>query len=215
MKVALTKFRLIRQAIERYLLVEIVFVAGVGVAFGLLANGVSPKGIALARNYFPPRPAGTNLMVTAARPELPVAVHSGTNLSLGVETSVAARLKQNGLQMVDGAQAWELFNDPRYQQQQVVFIDARDDRHYTEGHIPGAYQFDRYHPENYLLSILGICQSAEVIVVYCNGGECEDSEFAAIMLRDAGVPGQKLFVYSSGMTEWISKKFPLKSGDQP
>lgn len=216
MKAGLKKFRLLRQSIEQNVLWEVLFVVGVGIAFGFLANSVSPKGLVPTRNYFPPRTAGTNLVVAVAPPaENPVSIHSVTNTNPAMETPAAARLKQNDLQMVDGTQAWQLFNDPRLQQQRVVFIDARDDRNYMAAHIPGAFQLDRYHPEKHLLSILGICQTAEVIVVYCNGGDCEDSEYAAIMLRDAGVPNQKLFVYSNGIAEWIAKKFPLKSGDQP
>ena len=46
-----------------------------------------------------------------------------------------------------------------------------------------------------------MCQAAEQVVVYCTGGECEDSDTAAILLRDAGVPTAKLFVYGGGFAE--------------
>jgi hypothetical protein len=29
-----------------------------------------------------------------------------------------------------------------------------DDEHYRAGHIPGAFQLDHYHPENYLAAVL-------------------------------------------------------------
>jgi rhodanese-related sulfurtransferase len=50
------------------------------------------------------------------------------------------------------------------------------------------------------------------VVVYCNGGECEDSEFAAIMLRDAGVPREALFIYAGGITEWKAQRLPMEAG---
>jgi rhodanese-related sulfurtransferase len=212
-----TKSRFFSRANGMKILKEALMVAVVGTFIGLIANYFSPKGLGLKQNYFPtPRTDSNPGIITtnhsgaqASQPNV------GTNTNLPSESSAAERLRQNGLKMVDAAQTWQLFNDPRYAQHQVVFIDARDDKHYAEGHIPGAYQFDHYHPEKYLESIFPICQSAEQVVVYCTGGECEDSEYAAMMLRDAGLPNQKLFVYSGGITEWTAKHFPLETGAQP
>ena len=93
----------------------------------------------------------------------------------------------------------------------MVFIDARHDPEYKEGHIPGAYQFDHYHPENYIAAVAPVCQKAEQIVVYCAGGKCEDSEYAAIFLRDnLGLPKEKLFVYAGGIGEWTGNGAPVE-----
>ena len=73
-----------------------------------------------------------------------------------------------------------------------MFIDARDEAHYREGHIPGAYEFDPYYPEKYFPTALPPCQAAEQIVVYCHGGDCDDSESAALTLRDVGIAMNKL-----------------------
>ena len=94
----------------------------------------------------------------------------------------------------------------------MLLIDARDDQHYEAGHIPGAWQFAHYHPDQYLPSILPACMGAQKVVVYCNGGACEDSEFAAIMLRDAGVPGDNLFVYAGGISEWMTTGQAVETG---
>jgi len=60
--------------------------------------------------------------------------------------------------------------------------------------------------------VLGACQNAEKVVVYCNGGDCEDSQFAAVTLRDTGVPKEKLFVYPGGMAEWATNGWPIEIG---
>lgn len=125
---------------------------------------------------------------------------------------LAARLQSKGLRLVESHQVTQLFRDPRYAQDLVVFIDARDDQHYQAGHIPGAYQFNHYRAENYLATVIPVCQMAEQIVVYCTGGDCEDSEYAAIFLRDAGIPPEKLFVYGAGMTEWMTNGQPVEIG---
>jgi rhodanese-related sulfurtransferase len=105
-----------------------------------------------------------------------------------------------------------LYQDPPRAQELIVFVDARDDSRYQEGHVPGAYPFDRYYPENQLPGVLPPCQMAEVIVVYCGGGDCDDSEFAAVALRDAGIPAERLGVYAGGMTEWVAQGLPVEIG---
>lgn len=191
------------------LLAEGALVGMAGLVFGLTANFVSPKGLALGRDYFPGggHLPGPGHSISNALPS-----QSNTNQnSLSNEVAQAvARLKEKGLQSVNDQRAAELHADPGYALQRIVFIDARDDKHYEQGHIPGAFQFDHYRADNYFPTVLPVCLTAETIVVYCNGGNCEDSEFAAVTLHQAGVPKEKLFVYVGGMTEWERKGRPVE-----
>jgi 3-mercaptopyruvate sulfurtransferase SseA len=59
--------------------------------------------------------------------------------------------------------------------------------------------------------MLPFCQAAEKVVVYCTGGECEDADTTAILLRDAGIPSQKLFVYGGGFAEWEASRLPVET----
>ena len=129
---------------------------------------------------------------------------------------LSARLQADGLQLADSNQVVQFFHDPRREQDGVIFIDARiDDEHYRAGIFPGAYLFDRFHAENYLTNVLQVCLIAQQIVFYCNGGECDDSEQAAIMLRDSiGIPKEKLFVYGGGITEWATNGLPIELGQR-
>ena len=182
--------------------------AVIGAALAFFANGLSPHGLDLTRDYFPgtkvasPAPvAGTNLTVAAAAP---------TNSPLEL---LSARLRDNGLQLAGSNQVLQLFHDPRREQDGVIFIDARDDEHYRAGHIPGAYLFDRFQAENHLTNVLQVCLIAQQIVFYCNGGDCDDSEHAAIMLRDSiGIPKEKVFVYGGGLNEWTTNGLPVELG---
>jgi rhodanese-related sulfurtransferase len=183
-------------------------VAVLGAVLAFAANALSPRGLHLSRNYFPgtqttgPLPAaGTNVTGTAT---------AKTNSPL---ETLAARLRANGLQLADSNQVTQLFRDPRREQEGVIFIDARDEDHFRAGHIPGAYHFDRFRPEHYLTNVLQACLIAQQMVFYCNGGDCDDSEHAAIMLRDSiGIPKDKLFVYGGGMTEWATNGLPVELG---
>ena len=94
----------------------------------------------------------------------------------------------------------------------VVFVDARNEEEYQISHIPGAYEFDPYRSGKYYDVVLPVCRKAENIVVYCNGGDCDDSETAALLLRDMGIPNQKLFVYGGGITEWKTNGLPVETG---
>jgi rhodanese-related sulfurtransferase len=192
----------------RTTVVEAAIVAIVGFGLALIANQLSPRGLVLSRNYFP---AGTNAVAAAPAPVQVVPVAAGNN-----EDSEAAqlseRLRDKGLQELKRSQAEILFHDPGVQDGRIIFVDARDEDHYQEGHIPGAYELDPYHPEKELGIVLPLCQAAEKVVVYCTGGDCEDSDTAAILLRDGGVPGQKLFVYGGGFTEWEADHLPIETG---
>lgn len=180
------------RAVEvRRVLVEAAVVAVVGAVIAFAANAISPRGLALARNYFP------STTGESVRPPL---------------MPLVAGIKANGLQWVDGDRAVRLFKDPAFREQRILFIDARDEEHYREGHIPGAYEFDPYHPEKEIATVLPLCQGAEKIVVYCTGGDCEDSQFAAIALRDAGIPNLKLFVFAGGIGEWMTNGLPVETG---
>ncbi len=191
----------------RRAVLEACVVALVGAALAFAANALSPRGLRLTRNFFPHdtdhrAPAPTN---AAANP--------GSTNSFSAQV-VAERLRQAGLQVADSNQVAQLFRDPRYEQNLVIFIDSRDDQHYRAGHVPGAFQLDYYRKENYLERVLPACQLAQDILVYCYGGTCEDSELTATLLRDAGISREKLFVYLGGFTEWTNNRMPVELGER-
>src|SRR5438046_2288026 len=140
-------------------LLEALLVALAGLVIALMANAVSPRGLRITRNYFPGQ----------LRPAPIRAVNAGPESASNQLDAVAARLQQHGLQLIRSNEVAQLFSDPRYQQGTVIFIDARNDQHFHEGHIPGAWQLDHYHPEKYLPTVIPLCLTAEQIVVYCTG----------------------------------------------
>ncbi|MGO8837382.1 MAG: rhodanese-like domain-containing protein [Limisphaerales bacterium] len=190
------------------IVLEALAVLLVGIAFALAANQLSPRGLVLGRNYFPAKanpPAAATIGAGSPGRAPNTPAPSPADL-------LASRLKEQGLQLIDGRRALAFFHDPRFQQGRVVFVDARDEAHYRKGHIPGAYEFDPYYPEKYFSTVLPPCQAAEQIVIYCNGGDCDDSEFAAITLRDVGIAVNKLLVYDGGIMEWATNGLPVETG---
>lgn len=181
-----------------------------GAALAFAANAISPRRLLLTRNYFP----GTTSNTVAAPLPPPAARGPGVSNQVSAAQLLAEQIKAEGLHLLDRDQTVRLFHDPRFDQERVVFVDARDEEHYREGHIPGAYELDPYHPELHLATVLPVCQVADEIVVYCNGGDCEDSRFGAILLRDAGIATQKLFIYGGGMMDWATNGLPVEIGER-
>ena len=187
---------------------EGVLIALIGAALAFAANALSPRGLHLSKNYYP----ATSLPAPSPSPGSNATAAAGVRTNSPLEL-LPALLLANGLQLADSNRVTQFFGDPRREQDAVIFIDARNDDHYRAGHIPGAYQFDHFRPENYLTNVLQVCLTAEQIVFYCNGGECDDSLQAAVMLRDSvPIPKEKLFVYGGGITEWATAGLPVELG---
>ena len=196
----------------RAIVVEAALVIVIGGVFALVANFVSPRGLSLGRDYFHSK---TKPLFVPVSTNTGLAV-SGTNTNaMSAFDKLAARLRSSGLQVADSNQVVQLFRDPRYQADWFIFVDARGDQEYKEGHIPGAYQFDYFDDKrraDYIMPILAASVNTEKVVVYCNGGNCEVSEDAALTLKEASVPAQKLFVYPGGFAEWSSNGLPVEIG---
>jgi rhodanese-related sulfurtransferase len=197
------------------ILIEFAVVAALGLVVGLSANAMNPDGLSLGRDYFRTGMArGPD-----TRPD-PGATHpaSGptdatTSGPVDPVEKVAEALKAWGLQPIHFDEVKPLYEDPLYEVGAFTFIDAREDKHYTAGHIPGAHQLNYYFIDRYIEEVLPLAQGAEKVVVYCNGGDCEDSKLVADALRNEhGLDPAKLFVYVGGMAEWEAKDMPVEKG---
>jgi len=196
---------------------EALLIAVLGAALGFAANAISPRGLKLTRNYFP---GGSRHTVSSPAPvsnpgqastNSPATQTSSATSS--AEQQAIARLQQKGLQIANDDQVLSLFHDPGYEQGLVIFIDARNEEHFQQGHIPGAYQFYHVYPEKSLPTIMPACSAAQQILVYCNGGDCELSEFAAdFLINSLQVPQNKILIYAGGINAWQARKLPIETG---
>jgi rhodanese-related sulfurtransferase len=175
-----------------------------------------------------PPDAGTQVGVGAAAPgakqRTAVGTETGAETAPGVATeaagaatdaateAVAERLRQHGLQVLTHAEVRALFEDPAYAAGAYVFVDARSDDAYRAGHVPGAVQFDRYHPERHIAAVQAACAGALKVIVYCIGVDCEDSELAAQDLPVLGIDPRLIHVYVGGWTAWSAAGLPVETG---
>jgi rhodanese-related sulfurtransferase len=87
----------------------------------------------------------------------------------------------------------------------VVFVDARRRSQYERGHVPGAYCVPRNDAQA-LEDLLPKARAAYTIVIYCQGGNCEDSIFTAedLVYRN-GIDPSLVWIYEGGWEEWVEK----------
>lgn len=111
---------------------------------------------------------------------------------------------------ISGEDTAELFS------RKSLFLDARRTSLYRLGHIAGARPFSVWEADVddkvKALFTEGLDQSAPV-VVYCGGGDCEDSHMLAQKLYFVGF--DNVLVYKDGFPDWETRGLPVVTGDQP
>ena len=104
--------------------------------------------------------------------------------------------------LVDLAKAVEMYN------QDAFFLDARTPDHYADGHIPGAHNFPAHDILDRAEELLELVPTAAPLVIYCGGGNCEDSFEAYDLLVGFGY--EDLHIYKAGWGEWSSRLSPSR-----
>ncbi len=114
--------------------------------------------------------------------------------------------------VVDLGTVRDAVHDPLYEVGQIVLIDARDDAAYKAGRIPGAIQLDYYRLEGYIERVMDAALAAQQVIVYCNGGRCEDSLLVCQELELRGIPRTAIALFKDGWEAWKAADLPIESG---
>lgn len=98
----------------------------------------------------------------------------------------------------------------------ALFLDARRSSVFAEGHIAGARSFPVWESDIddrvKALFAEGLDQQAPV-VVYCSGGNCEDSHMLAEKLYMVGF--DNVLIYKDGFPDWQKRGLPVSKGTNP
>jgi rhodanese-related sulfurtransferase len=101
----------------------------------------------------------------------------------------------------------------------VLFLDARRTSVYEQGHVAGARPFSVWESDiddkvRKLFDERGEpSQQAQPIVVYCSGGDCEDSHMLAQKLW--GIQFNNVYVYKDGFPDWQKRGGAIHTGSNP
>ena len=92
--------------------------------------------------------------------------------------------------------------------QSTLILDARPEIFYRVGHIPSALSLPRDDFENGYHVLAHVLESHrdQVVVVYCSGGDCHDSQLVGDALRRLGYAHVRLF--RGGWAEWEGENLP-------
>lgn len=92
-----------------------------------------------------------------------------------------------------------ILNDKRLSGSNVVWVDARAQTDYDNGHITGAVLLNEENWDFLLGGVFEVWQPDKPIVVYCNAG-CQSSEKVAQRLRDMGM--EPVYFLRDGYEAW-------------
>lgn len=96
----------------------------------------------------------------------------------------------------------------------ALFLDARRSREYLEGHVAGALSFPIWESQVVKARIEALVAEGRdgslPVVLYCSGGDCEDSHMLAQSLFGAGF--ENLLVYRDGFPDWIARGGAVAAG---
>ena len=90
----------------------------------------------------------------------------------------------------------------------VLFVDARSQDNYEDGHIPGAVSLPVGLFDEQIESFLDRHSPDTRIVTYCSGRTCEDSHNLAQLLSDVGFSHVSVFI--DGFPGWEAQGYPIE-----
>lgn len=93
-----------------------------------------------------------------------------------------------------------------YRNRQAVFIDARPQALYAEGHIKGAVNLPWQRAEELFIDVLTPIPPEKQVITYCDGVSCDLSENLAKFLTDLGYTD--VYVLPDGWSRWKGKGLP-------
>jgi rhodanese-related sulfurtransferase len=122
----------------------------------------------------------------------------------GLITASSAEGAAGQLQEIDSV-AWakDIFDKG-----DVLFVDARSQNDYENGHIAGAISLPIGQFEKRIGFFLNRYPLEQPIVTYCSGRNCEDSHELARFLSDVGFTNVRIFI--DGFPAWEAEGYPVE-----
>ncbi len=91
----------------------------------------------------------------------------------------------------------------------ALFVDARDEEEYKEGHIHGAVNVPyEWYLEEYP-DLSSFLPEDKILITYCGGTDCESSIELAMVMYERGYSGIKIFF--GGWQDWIDNNLPSET----
>jgi rhodanese-related sulfurtransferase len=124
------------------------------------------------------------------------------------------------VQAVCGAGADEVFAVPRISvteavellgRKDVTFVDARSADEYASAHVPSAITLPAIDAEGVLDTQSVPIPPENLIITYCDGLTCEQSEYLGLLLKDR-TACEQVNVLEGGWNAWVEAGAPIITG---
>ena len=143
------------------------------------------------------------LMVNLISPR-GIALVGQWNTAKGVITADPQPAEEKKLGEIDSViRAKEIFDKGH-----VLFIDARSQDNYEQGHITGAVSLPIGQFDERIESFLNRHALDQPLITYCSGRTCEDSHHLAWLLSEAGFTDVRIFI--DGFPAWKAGGYPIE-----
>jgi len=108
--------------------------------------------------------------------------------------------QSSNLKTITYKQLLKNLNNPGF-----LIIDARNAEEFKAGNIPNSINIFAFEPDqNVYFSSITKLPADKIIIVYCDGGNCDASHKLATDIMSFGF--KKVFLYSGGWDEWTKMK---------
>ena len=91
--------------------------------------------------------------------------------------------------------------------QNMLFVDARSEEYYLDGHIPKAVCNDNL--DSLITKIEKQVAIDDGFVVYCSDDDCGSSEELAYLLQEQGF--SNIYLFNGGWKQWVDNNLPIES----
>ncbi len=97
-----------------------------------------------------------------------------------------------------------------FEENKALFLDARDERSFSQGHIQGAQNLPWHQVDDYLMAVIKGLSRQTPIIAYCDGEACNLSHELAVLLKELGFSKTRVLV--NGWTVWQAAGLPVARG---
>lgn len=163
----------------RSLVLKSLFIIVLSSLIGVLYNQLSGKGIPLVAS--------------------PVRVIKSSDT-----TNIDTTLISTQIVSITLEEAYNLF-----QKNAAIFLDARTEDEYKEGHIKGSLNLPFENFQVKFPSVADSLKTDKFIITYCSGTECQSSIHLAEVLM--GMRYKKVRVFFGGWIEWTKANYPTET----
>ena len=136
-----------------------------------------------------------NILRTESLPFIAVPLEKIENITQIENNSLQPQIREISIDVAE-----RLFSDS------VLFIDARAEEYYDEGHIPNSICNDDF--DSLVYQIEDFIKTKNGFVIYCSDDDCGSSEDLAYQLKDQGFTN--IYLFKGGWKQWIENNHPME-----